>query len=192
MIQIRPVSDLRNKFPDIEKAVGGGEPVFLTKNGYGAMVVLSLEAYSRLTDGVEAALDEADRYASENEKRYTHEEVFSNLRRRVNGWYTVWIKVFTFILRGLEQKVIYISETLHNEKAANDLLDAVEKAIMERLPIAESFEPFRSVKERQYKYYRIYVKNFVIYYVVIDGIGSKKIMEVRRFLYNKQDREQLI
>lgn len=92
----------------------------------------------------------------------------------------------------LEQNVIYISETLHNEKAANDLLDAVEKAIMERLPIAESFEPFRSVKERQYKYYRIYVKNFVIYYVVIDGIGSKKIMEVRRFLYNKQDREQLI
>ena len=35
----------------------------------------------------------------------------------------------------LEQKVIYISEALHNEKAANDLLDAVEKAIMERLPI---------------------------------------------------------
>ena len=193
MIQIRPVSDLRNKFPDIEKAVGGGEPVFLTKNGYGAMVVLSLEAYSKLTDGVEAALDEADRYASENEKRYTHEEVFSNLRRRVNGWYTVWIKVFTFILRGFRTKsYIYISETLHNEKAANDLLDAVEKAIMERLPIAESFEPFRSVKERQYIYYRIYVKNFVIYYVVIDGIGSKKIMEVRRFLYNKQDREQLI
>lgn len=57
MIRIRPVSDLRNKLPDIEKAVGGGEPVYLTKNGYGAMVVLSLEAYSRLTDGVEAALD---------------------------------------------------------------------------------------------------------------------------------------
>ena len=193
MIQIRPVSDLRNKFPDIEKAVGGGEPVYLTKNGYGAMVVLSLEAYSRLTDGVEVALDEADRYASENEKRYTHEEVFSNLRRRVNGWYTVWIKVFAFVLRGFGTKSdIYISETLHNEKAANDLLDAVEIAIMERLPIAEAFEPYRSVKERQYKYYRIYVKNFVIYYVVIDDIGSKKIMEVRRFLYNKQDREQLI
>ena len=41
MIQIRPVSDLRNKFPEIEKAVGGGDPVYLTKNGYGAMVVLS-------------------------------------------------------------------------------------------------------------------------------------------------------
>lgn len=85
MIQIRPVSDLRNKFPDIEKAVGGGEPVYLTKNGYGAMVVLSLEAYSRLTDGVETAFDKADKCAEENQSRYTHEEVFSNLRRRVNG-----------------------------------------------------------------------------------------------------------
>ena len=85
MIQIRPVSDLRNKFPDIERAVGGGDPVYLTKNGYGAMVVLSLEAYSRLTDGVEYALDEADRAAMEDNRRYTHEEVFSNLRRRING-----------------------------------------------------------------------------------------------------------
>ena len=85
MIQIRPVSDLRNKFPDIERAVGGGDPVYVTKNGYGAMVVLSLEAYSRLTDGVENALDEADRAAMEDNRRYTHEEVFSNLRRRING-----------------------------------------------------------------------------------------------------------
>lgn len=85
MIQIRPVSDLRNKFPDIEKAVACGEPVYLTKNGYGAMVVLSLEAYSRLTDGIEAALDMADKAAEEDDRRYTHEEVFSNLRRRENG-----------------------------------------------------------------------------------------------------------
>lgn len=85
MIQIRPVSDLRNKFPDVEKAVACGEPVYLTKNGYGAMVVLSLEAYSRLTDGIEAALDMADKAAEEDDGRYTHEEVFSNLRRRVNG-----------------------------------------------------------------------------------------------------------
>ena len=85
MIQIRPVSDLRNKFPDIEKAVSGGEPVFLTKNGYGTMVVLSLEAYSKLTDGAELLLDEADKAAIEDNRRSTHEEVFANLRRRVNG-----------------------------------------------------------------------------------------------------------
>ena len=49
------------------------------------MVVLSLEAYSRLTDGIEAALDMADKAAEEDDRRYTHVEVFSNLRRRVNG-----------------------------------------------------------------------------------------------------------
>jgi prevent-host-death family protein len=36
MIKIRPVSDLRNKFTEIESIVKNGEPVFLTKNGYGS------------------------------------------------------------------------------------------------------------------------------------------------------------
>ena len=85
MIQIRPVSDLRNKFSDIEKIVNEGEPVYFTKNGYGAMVVLSLDMYSKLIDGVEAELDEADRVAIEDSRRMTHDEVFGNLRRRMNA-----------------------------------------------------------------------------------------------------------
>lgn len=91
----------------------------------------------------------------------------------------------------LEQKVIYIAEKLKNAKAANDLIDAVEKAILERQPVAEAFEPYYSMKERKYPYYRIYVKNFVIWYVVINE-GEDKIMEMRRFLYNRQDRDKLL
>ena len=85
MLQIRPVSDLRNKFPDIERIVNAGDPVYLTKNGYGAMVVLSLEEYSKLTDSVEIALDKADRFASESAERMSHEEVFENPRRKINA-----------------------------------------------------------------------------------------------------------
>lgn len=81
MIQIRPVSDLRNKFSEIERSVSGGEPVYLTKNGYGTMVVLSLEQYSQLTENVEARLDEADRQAASSDKRLSHEEVFGEIRR---------------------------------------------------------------------------------------------------------------
>ena len=44
MLDIRPVSDLRNKFSEIEETVKGGQPVYLTKNGYGSMVVLSLNS----------------------------------------------------------------------------------------------------------------------------------------------------
>ena len=85
MIQIRPVSDLRNKFPEIERAVAGGQPIYLTKNGYGAMVVMSLEKYAELTDDIELKLDEADRAAAISDIRYTHEEVFSRIRNDLHG-----------------------------------------------------------------------------------------------------------
>lgn len=48
MNMIRPVSDLRNNFADISKTVHETEqPVFLTKNGYGDMVVMSMEAFEK-------------------------------------------------------------------------------------------------------------------------------------------------
>ena len=85
MIMIRPVSDLRNKFTDIENTVNSGEPVFLTKNGYGSMVVMSIDAYSRMAQNVEQALDEADEYAENHSERMTHEDVFGKLRSQING-----------------------------------------------------------------------------------------------------------
>ena len=85
MIQIRPVSDLRNKFPEIATIVNSGEPVYLTKNGYGAMVVLSLQEYANLTDNIEMKLDEADRQASMTEERLSHESVFKNARGMIHG-----------------------------------------------------------------------------------------------------------
>ncbi|MFI3141753.1 MAG: type II toxin-antitoxin system Phd/YefM family antitoxin [Clostridia bacterium] len=50
MPQIRPISDLRNNFADISKFVHESqEPIFLTKNGYGHMVVMSLKTYESLS-----------------------------------------------------------------------------------------------------------------------------------------------
>ena len=80
MIQIRPVSDLRNKFPEIENLVNEGQPVYLTKNGYGAIVVMSLEEYARLIDNVEMKLDEADRIAATTKERLSHDDVFKKVR----------------------------------------------------------------------------------------------------------------
>ena len=85
MMQIRPVSDLRNKFPEIEGVVNNGEPVFLTKNGYGVMVVMSLEKYAEITDEVEFKLDEADLAAANSNIRYSHEDVFLRLKGGING-----------------------------------------------------------------------------------------------------------
>ena len=84
MITIRPVSDLRNKFTEIEEIVKKCGPVYLTKNGYGSMVVLSLEQYAALTDEAEMKLDEADKAAAADSVRYTEDEVFSRVRNRIH------------------------------------------------------------------------------------------------------------
>ena len=102
------------------------------------------------------------------------------------------LRYLPLFYKDLEEKIVYIAEELHNEKAANDLLDEVEAAILERQSVAESFEPYRSLRERRYPYYRIYVKNFVVYYVVIDEGNGNKIMEIRRLLYKRQNRDEII
>ncbi len=83
MINIRPISDLRNKFTEIENTVSNGEHVYLTKNGYGTMVVMSIEQYSQLTDLTELKLDEADRLAEASEARLTHDDVFDSVRSKL-------------------------------------------------------------------------------------------------------------
>ena len=84
MLNIRPVSDLRNKYPEIEQLVLGGEEVYITKNGYGSMGVMSIEQYSKLKDALEMKLDEADYQAESTDERLTHDDVFSKLRGRIS------------------------------------------------------------------------------------------------------------
>ena len=74
MNMIRPVSDLRNNFADISKTVHEtAQPVLLTKNGYGDMVVLSMEAFENLQFESEVyfKLQEAEREAELTEQRYS-------------------------------------------------------------------------------------------------------------------------
>lgn len=84
MPQIRPVSDLRNNFAEISKIVHETlEPVFLTKNGYGDMVVMSIETYERklFESEIYFKLKEAELEAKSTDVRYSHEEIFSDLRK---------------------------------------------------------------------------------------------------------------
>ena len=84
MPQIRPVSDLRNKFADISRIVHEtSEPVFLTKNGYGDMVVMSFQAYEKLQFESEIyfKLKEAELQAKQTNQRFSHKEVFDSIRQ---------------------------------------------------------------------------------------------------------------
>lgn len=81
----------------------------------------------------------------------------------------------------------YISLNLHNPAAADRLIDDIEAAINERLEAPLSFAPFHSMKERPHLYYRINVRNYSVFYVVIDDT-----MEVRRILYSRRDLDRLL
>lgn len=87
----------------------------------------------------------------------------------------------------LNDTVDYISLKLKNPEAARKLVNEIQAAIRKRQACPKSFEPYHSKKEHKYQYYRIYVRNYTIYYVVIDDT-----MEVRRLLYQKRDREAQI
>jgi hypothetical protein len=66
-------------------------------------------------------------------------------------------------------------------------VEETEKAIQERLFAPLSFKSYDSKKERKHKYYRIYIKNYTVFYVIIDNV-----MEVRRFMYSRRDVDNLI
>lgn len=88
MQAIRPISDLRNNFADISRDVHeSGKPVFLTKNGAGNMVVMSMEAYEAMAFESEVyfALKEAEREAESTGKRYSPNEVLAALRAQASS-----------------------------------------------------------------------------------------------------------
>ena len=88
MNMIRPVSDLRNNFAEISKTVHEtAQPVFWTKNGYGDMVVLSMEAFENLQFESEVyfKLQEAEREAELTEQRYSSKDVLNALKAAIGG-----------------------------------------------------------------------------------------------------------
>ena len=90
---------------------------------------------------------------------------------------TYKLRYLPVFAQDLAQTVNYITNVLKNPEAAEKLVNDVETAILERLNNPLAFEPYPSVKKRKYPYYRIYIRNYVVYYVV------GEVMEVRRFLY---------
>ena len=88
MNAIRPVSDLRNNFAEISKMVHEtAQPVFLTKNGYGNMVVLSMEAFQNMQFESEVYLKlmEAEKEAEYTSKRYSSKDVLKAMKEAIEG-----------------------------------------------------------------------------------------------------------
>lgn len=83
---IKPISDLRNKANEIsELAHRSGEPIFITKNGEGDLVVMSMAQYSKLQLKLDlfGKLAVAQAQRSSGDKGRTLAQVMKDLRKRI-------------------------------------------------------------------------------------------------------------
>ena len=87
MPQIRPITDLRNTNEISDLCHAKNEPIFITKNGYGDLVVMSIETYEAMLDeneiDIEIAKAEAEYRA--DSKLIDAKEALSTLRRKHFG-----------------------------------------------------------------------------------------------------------
>ena len=84
MPQIRPITDLRNTTEISEICHSSHEPIFITKNGYGDLVVMSIESYERQLSKATlyAKLAEAEKQVADGAELLDADDVFSNLRTK--------------------------------------------------------------------------------------------------------------
>jgi len=90
MPNIRPLSDLRNNTTDISNlAHSDREPVFITKNGYADLVVMSIDTYEQSLAKLEVydKLAQSQAEVESGEKLFTLDEVFNKYKVKygVNG-----------------------------------------------------------------------------------------------------------
>ena len=87
MPQIRPITDLRNTNEISEICHAQKEPVYITKNGRGDLVVMSLASYTELMDtlATDAAIHDAEEEYEQSGELHDAEAVFAELRSRYFG-----------------------------------------------------------------------------------------------------------
>lgn len=84
MPRIKPITDLRNTTEISNLCHEKREPVFITKNGYGDLVIMSIEAYEDLieTSATDKAIMEAEAEYQADGRSYDAREVLSSLKRK--------------------------------------------------------------------------------------------------------------
>ena len=97
------------------------------------------------------------------------------------------IKYTSTFIKQFDNISKYFIYKLQNKIVAENFYNEVITEIEKRSENPESFENYKSSRKRKNTYYRIYVKNYTIFYVV-----QNNTMEIRRILYSRRNFDNLI
>ena len=87
-MEIRPVEELKSNLKSVtDYCMEFNQPVFLTENGKGKLVLMSMDQYEHINDQLDltAALYEAEMQFYDGSKTYTTEEVDRMMREVIDG-----------------------------------------------------------------------------------------------------------
>ena len=81
MPQIIPITELRNTSDISDRCHSSMEPIFVTKNGFGDMVIMSMEAYDSMVNSsyIDDSIEEAERGINEGRPNISAKEAFRRL-----------------------------------------------------------------------------------------------------------------
>jgi len=87
MPQIRPITDLRNTNEISDLCHAKKEPIFITKNGYGDLVVMSIETFDSMLEDreLDAAIAETEAEYTSDDQLIDAREALSSLKRKHFG-----------------------------------------------------------------------------------------------------------
>ena len=87
MATIIPIRDLKDTAKVSKMCHESEEPIYITKNGYGDMVLMSMEAYEKLASiaKTDAAIREAETEFAETGELLDAREALTQLRRKHFG-----------------------------------------------------------------------------------------------------------
>ena len=190
-MNIRPISDLRNRYADVERDVIEGGPVFLTKNGYGSMVVMSVEQFEHI-NAVSSSLSSMRptgklrrRLCATRMKKcsvpFGKGFAMDEKPRRYR------LEYLPLFWDDLNEAVSYIADVLKAPEAAERLIDARSGHLGSFPEIPRKGTTYKTAKPRPLPYYWFEVGNYMVFYVVLDDV-----MEVRRFLYGARDLTKML
>ena len=173
MATIRPSSDLRNKYNEISEFCNKyDEPVFITKNGTGDLVVLSNEAYERLIG----------KYELKRKKC-----LMKLIRSLVLKNYNVIIELTA--QRDLQSILHYIKNILKAPEAANRIYIKIKNEILmlNQMPMRNNVikeQPYASMGVR-----KLLIENYIAFYIIDE---QKYEVHVLRILYNRREWQNIL
>ena len=194
-MQIRPVSDLRNKFPEIEELVLREEKeVYLTKNGYGSMVVMSIDKYTRLIEEIDLAKALELRFGNvdvDKELSDTIQKIKDGTMEylQMQGWQLMEKKKYniqysTSFNKGLVEAMDYLSNILNNPNAAGKLIKELE----EKVKILTVFPRIFSLQiHNDDLVYKFKIQNYLVFYYI-----QEDTITICNIFYSKRNLSDLL